>query len=309
MHISVIIPVYNRESTLARAVRSALDQEPEPEEIIIVDDGSTDGSARVAEALAEVSPKVRVIRQRNQGAARARNTGIKHASGDWIAFLDSDDEWAPGRIQRIASFVTANPALDFVHGNRVVLREDGSVDEIQQRVESSSQGSDREYLLAHMRIKTSTVLVRRDLLDRAHGLFNERLRTCEDYELFWRLVLMANAIAYDVAEGVIIHDTASSLTKQQRKSQLRDHVLARQLVADWGKEQKLNESTHAALTHHLKHEIYAALRHSLEAGVLPFIKETIWLTGAAGSGVTSLTLARVARKRLRRSWRSPRPKP
>lgn len=95
--ISVIIPVFNRRREVLRAVASALAQTLPPAEIVIVDDASTDGTAEAIAALQE--PRIRIMRHaHNRGAAAARNTGIEAAQGDWIALLDSDDEWVPRKL-------------------------------------------------------------------------------------------------------------------------------------------------------------------------------------------------------------------
>ena len=97
MLVSVIIPAYNREKTIRRAVDSALAQTYPSIEIIVVDDGSRD---HTAEILLEYGEKLRLIRQKNGGASSARNTGIRAAQGEIIAFLDSDDAWLPHKISR-----------------------------------------------------------------------------------------------------------------------------------------------------------------------------------------------------------------
>ncbi|MDD4356928.1 MAG: glycosyltransferase family A protein [Smithellaceae bacterium] len=88
--ISVVIPAYNGEPYLRRSIDSALAQTFRPMEIIVVDDGSTDGTAAVAKGYGDA---IRNIRQKNGGVSAARNTGIKASQGDWVAFLDVDDEW------------------------------------------------------------------------------------------------------------------------------------------------------------------------------------------------------------------------
>ena len=93
MKVSVIIPVYNVLSYLERCIQSVLHQTYKDLEIIMVDDGSTDGSGELAEGLKALSPCIQVVHQENQGLSGARNTGIRHATGEYVVFLDSDDEW------------------------------------------------------------------------------------------------------------------------------------------------------------------------------------------------------------------------
>jgi len=95
--VSVIVPAYNAQATLAAALRSALQQSVPPLEVVVVDDGSADGTAAVAEAF---GPKVRLIRQANGGPGSARNTGIRAARGAWIGLLDADDIWLPTKLER-----------------------------------------------------------------------------------------------------------------------------------------------------------------------------------------------------------------
>lgn len=105
--ISVVIPLYNKEREVARAVRSVLAQRRQPLELIVVDDGSTDRSA--AEVAAFRDPLVRLIRQPNGGVCAARNRGIAEARGEYVALLDADDEWEPGFLSEIVSLITRYP--------------------------------------------------------------------------------------------------------------------------------------------------------------------------------------------------------
>jgi glycosyltransferase involved in cell wall biosynthesis len=107
MKVSAIIPVFNRRDYLARAINSALAQTVPVDEIIVVDDGSTDGSAEVASRFGDC---IRVVRQANYGVAGARRRGIQEARGEWIAFLDSDDEWLPDRNSELLKAAERVPA-------------------------------------------------------------------------------------------------------------------------------------------------------------------------------------------------------
>lgn len=107
MKISVVIPLYNKKETVLRAINSVLNQTVLPEEIIIVNDGSTDGSAQVVAQLDH--PLIQLFNQSNQGVSAARNLGIAEAKNEWIAFLDADDEWLPEFLQTITELIENYP--------------------------------------------------------------------------------------------------------------------------------------------------------------------------------------------------------
>lgn len=111
---SVILPAFNAAQTLARAIESVRTQTYPAHEIIVVDDGSSDASAEVAQGFGEA---VRLIRQPNRGVSIARNAGAAAASGDWLAFLDADDWYAPDRLKLHADWIAEDPTLDFLTGD------------------------------------------------------------------------------------------------------------------------------------------------------------------------------------------------
>jgi glycosyltransferase involved in cell wall biosynthesis len=117
--ISVVIPLHDHAEVVGEAIGSVLQQDYQPIEVIVVDDGSTDGGA---EAAARSGPAVSVIRQRRGGAARARNRGAGAARGELLVFLDADDRMAPGRLARQAGALAENRGLDGVFGDVVEFR-------------------------------------------------------------------------------------------------------------------------------------------------------------------------------------------
>ncbi len=113
---SVIVPVHNTRAYLASGVRSIL-RSGEPLEVVLVDDGSTDGSGALCDDLAHTDPRVRVVHQSNQGAATARNVGIRQARGDYLMFLDADDAWLPGdHLDRIQAVIRQSRPELIAHG-------------------------------------------------------------------------------------------------------------------------------------------------------------------------------------------------
>ncbi len=120
--ISVIIPVYNAEPHLAETISSVLSQSRPPEEVIVVDDGSTD---RTPEVAAQFQDRIRYLQQENQGPGAARNRGIQASQGDLLAFLDSDDLWAPHKLQTQVEALDKNPnaGLVFCHMTQFISPE------------------------------------------------------------------------------------------------------------------------------------------------------------------------------------------
>lgn len=213
MRISVVIPCFNRERRIAAAIHSALGQELAPLEVIVVDDGSADHSADVADDFGD---PVRVLRTPNRGPSAARNRGIEEAKGDWIAFLDSDDTWTPDKLTRQADAVSAYPGVDLVFcDTRTVVG--GKVD-IPSRFDLGgvrdaaveSRGDllrfDRSLfskLLEESRVFTSAVLVRREL---PHLEFPQKYKGPEDWALWMTLVLRHHFAAVDQVQVAMNYD-------------------------------------------------------------------------------------------------------
>ena len=117
--ISVIIPNHNRAHTIARALDSVLGQSLAADEIIVVDDGSTDNSRKF---IGENYPQIKLLEQQHSGVSSARNSGVRAANGDWLAFLDSDDEWLPEKLKNQMSALERVPEHRVIHTNEIWLR-------------------------------------------------------------------------------------------------------------------------------------------------------------------------------------------
>lgn len=179
--ISVVIPTYNRRPLIGRAIQSVINQTYKLEEIIVVDDGSNDGSR---EYIEKNFPSVQYIGQSNQGVSTARNSGLRMASSDWIAFLDSDDEWFPDKIEKQVSRLKKYPEFKFCHSNEIWIRNNSEIK--QNKTQQKFEGYIFEHCLDKCRISPSTVLIHKSILDSV-GYFDESLFVCEDYEFWLRI--------------------------------------------------------------------------------------------------------------------------
>lgn len=182
--VSVIVPAYNAGEFLREAIDSVLAQTYRDFEVIVVDDGSTDHTRDV---LRIYGSAVRSIRQKNGGAAAARNCGILNSSGRYIAFLDADDVWLPAKLERQVSCLERHPQLVAAYSDSRDL-EDGILNPESRLARFGIRASGRifEDLLRHNFLHTSSVVVRRTALAEA-GLFDASLRGSEDIDLWMRL--------------------------------------------------------------------------------------------------------------------------
>lgn len=178
--ISVIIPTYNREDLLGKALESVLAQTLPAAEIIVVDDGSSDGTAELAGGYGN---RVRYIRQENRGPAAARNRGIGAAGGDLLAFLDSDDRFAPDKLEVQARAMAEHPGYLISHTEEIWYRRGKLLN--QKKRHRKPGGFIFPHCLRLCVVSMSTVMVRRELFDRI-GCFDEELPCCEDYDLWLR---------------------------------------------------------------------------------------------------------------------------
>ena len=119
--ISIILPVYNRQNYIERAIDSVFNQNYKEWELIIVDDGSNDSSANLIETYKTQSPRIKTFYQDHQSSSAARNNGIKNSKGDIITFIDSDDEYKENHLKLRLDYLNENPEIDFLHGGVEII--------------------------------------------------------------------------------------------------------------------------------------------------------------------------------------------
>lgn len=184
--ISVIIPVYNRDSSLKDAVESVLLQTYKPSEIIIIDDGSFISAKDI---LKNYLSHVKIISHKsNMGVSAARNTGVINSSSKYVAFLDSDDIFLPNKLEMQLKFMKDN-SYKISHTNEFWYR----IDKWVNQVKSSQRygGKILEKILDKCRISPSSLMVEKDIFEKT-GLFDTSLKVCEDYDISLRFALFYN---------------------------------------------------------------------------------------------------------------------
>ena len=181
MNIAVIIPTFDRRQFLGRAIDSVLSQTRPAHEVFVIDDGSTDGTAPW---IKKEYPIVKLIEQTNQGVSAARNAGIQQAQSEWIALLDSDDEWFPEKLERQVEELHKYPKILFCHTDEIWIRKGVRVNPMKKHQKFG--GMIFNECLDICRISPSSSLFCRALLDDV-GWFDETLPICEDYDLWLRV--------------------------------------------------------------------------------------------------------------------------
>lgn len=181
IQVSVIIPTFNRSEKVAKAIQSVLLQTGADYELIVVDDGSEDDTAS---KIKKKFPAVKYFFQANRGPAAARNIGLKHARGKWIAFLDSDDEWTAGKLKAQLDFFEQNPDYAIAQTEEIWIRSGRRVNPMKKHQKSG--GFIFEKCLPLCRVSPSAVMIHKEVFEVA-GFFDESLPACEDYDLWLRV--------------------------------------------------------------------------------------------------------------------------
>jgi glycosyltransferase involved in cell wall biosynthesis len=180
MTVTVIIPTYNRRKMVQEAIHSVLQQKYRDFELIVIDDGSTDGTA---EAIRDL-PGVRYLFQSNQGVSAARNRGVREGRGELVAFLDSDDLWLPQKLEVQVAFMRVHPEVQICQTDEIWLRNGVRVNPRNKHRKPSGDIFARSLELCL--VSPSAVMMRRDFFARMGG-FDEALPPCEDYDLWLRV--------------------------------------------------------------------------------------------------------------------------
>lgn len=215
--ISVIIPLYNKEPSILRSMNSVLNQTYKDIELIVVDDGSTDNSYKIAQKCADT--RLVLLQQTNAGPSAARNTGVKHAKGEWIVFLDADDELVDDALFLFHRMSLEHAEVDIFDCNKY-LRRNGNLTLQEHPIEGYVDNPLKEFYYrnispgcGHSMFKTSFV--------KKHP-YDERIRRYEDCEILLRM--LPNAIVYSSSLPTEIHDMDLTAASHPRKDISEDFM-------------------------------------------------------------------------------------
>ena len=227
MKISVVIPTYNRAELLPRALASVNAQTLSPDEVIVVDDGSTDGSR---ELIATRHPECRYLRQENRGVSAARNLGIREARGEWIALLDSDDTWLPTKLAAQMDGVCRTSSARICHTEELWIRNGVRVNAMKKHRKRG--GWIFRDCLPLCAISPSSALIHRELFETV-GLFDESLPACEDYDM-WLRICARYPVAFEHQPQVVKYGGHEDQLSRKYWGMDRFRVVALRKIIDGG---------------------------------------------------------------------------
>lgn len=214
--ISVVIPLYNKEKSIAQSLKSVLDQTYTNFEIVVVDDGSTDKSVEEVRSIGD--DRIQLLGQSNAGPSKARNTGVKNSKGDWIVFLDADDELLPDALSIFAEIIVEHQDVDIIDCNRYVRR--GNDEQLGfHPLEGYVKNPFKECFYGLVSPGEGRAAFRKTLLLKRP--YHEKIRRFEDAELIIRL--LSDAKVYSSRKATMIVNCDFSAASHPRKDVMEDY--------------------------------------------------------------------------------------
>lgn len=215
--ISVVIPLYNKEPIIEKTLKSVLSQDYSDFEVVVVDDGSTDNSVVIVESIGD--PRIRLIKQENGGPSKARNTGVKNAKGEWIVFLDADDEFLPNSLTLFYNAILSHPQYDFIdfswyidNGHSRILADNVKEGDIKNPFKLYYQGK--------INPRTGSFVLSKELA--LQCLFNEKLRRFEDDEMLFKVFKLAHI--YYIPKPIMVCNQIFAAASKGRKDIKEDFL-------------------------------------------------------------------------------------
>lgn len=267
--ITIIIPLYNKETSIANALRGVLVQTYQDFEVVVVDDGSTDGSAAVIETFTD--PRIRLVRQENAGVSAARNKGIEEARGEYVAFLDADDVWMPGFLIEIAALQREFPQCRAQATNYVFNSNGVKSPTILRKIPfSAERGVLVNYFevasCSHPPVWTSAVCIERALLQEIGG-FPVGIKSGEDL-LTWAKVAVRTDWAYSMREMAQYNFDQVSIKEPPTRIPEEIDVVGAELKSMWRRcPNKIGMKKYLCLWHKMRSSMYMRLGYRKECAV------------------------------------------
>jgi len=210
MTVSIIIPCYNAAEHITRCLQSVFSQTYAPLQLVLIDDGSTDGTVDVIRRTSvPVGIELKLIEQANSGAAQARNVGLEHANGTYVQFLDADDELLPEKIARQVKLAQEHELPDLIVGSYKVISPEGTF--VRDEVQALGPRDKWMDVAQHNMGITSALLWKKDAVVRAGG-WDQSLGSSQEYDLLFRIMKGGATIAYDDALNTLIHKRNDSIS-------------------------------------------------------------------------------------------------
>jgi len=232
--VSVIVPAYQASKTIGRALASIAAQTVPPTEVIVIDDGSDDGSVRAAENMRQALKGIdlKILRQEHRGAGAARNRGVNEARSTYVAFLDADDEWLPEKLSRSLEEIIRTDSVLVSHN--YILRDTAGRETVVMKCDKNFQAPGDPFVNLYRKgyVGTSAVVTKRDAVLMAGG-FDESLPTAQDFAL-WLAMLKRPGTPFHVFSDALIryHVTAGSISSHTERRLECCLIIARRFLPD-----------------------------------------------------------------------------
>ena len=215
--ISIVVPLYNKENSIGSTIQSVLSQSFTDFDLVVVDDGSTDGSAAVVGEFHD--GRIRLVWQENSGPAAARNKGVDHAQGEWLIFLDADDEFLPDALQIYAQLVEEHPDADIIDCGQI-LKSNGSMWQMCHTLEGYSRNPVRDWYYGRIGPGANHSVFSRKYIKKYP--YNTQLRRFEDADLLIRMLKTARVYSSTIPTSLVHCDYSSASMK--RDNIVEDYV-------------------------------------------------------------------------------------
>lgn len=215
--ITVVIPLYNKESSIERSVQSVLSQSFKNFELIIVDDGSTDGSAAVVERFND--ERIRLIHQENGGPSKARNTGVEHACGEWIVFLDADDELLPGALETFERHTNEHLVANLIDCGRIIRTGNHDI-RILDKEDGIIEDNFKAWFYNKIAPGCGSTIYKRELVKKYP--YPEHIRRYEDAEFLFRI--LKESKVYSAKDVVEVHNNDYAAASKVRRNITDDFI-------------------------------------------------------------------------------------